>query len=231
MPNAGKRPRDEARATPGRAAPTAHAQPAALSFVHRFVPGRSPATLLVLHGTGGNEDDLLPLARELSPEAGLLSPRGPVLENGMPRFFRRLAMGVFDEADLRQRAAELAAFVSAAARAYVFDPARVFALGYSNGANMAAALLLLHPGSLAGGALLRAVLPLEPQVIPDLASKPVLILAGARDPDSPRARVDALAERLRSAGAAVELRWHPAGHGLAGQELRAVGDWIGRHVR
>jgi len=202
-----------------------------LSFVHRFVPGKPPATLLVLHGTGGNEDDLLPLARELSPDASLLAPRGPVLEKGMPRFFRRLAMGVFDEADMKRRAAELAAFVLAAARAYGFDPARVYALGYSNGANIAAALLLLHPDSLAGGALLRAVLPLEPQVIPDLASKPVLISAGAHDPYSPRARVEGLAERLRSARAVVELRWHAAGHELASEELLAVREWIARNVQ
>ena len=202
-----------------------------LSYVHRFLPGASPATLLVLHGTGGNEDDLLPLARDLAPGAGLLSPRGQVLEQGMPRFFRRLAVGVFDEADLIRRATELAAFVGSAARAYGFDPARVFALGYSNGANIAAALMLLHPDALAGGALLRAVLPLEPPALPDLGAKPVLIAAGLDDPYSSRESVVALADRLKRSGATVELRWHAAGHGLAREELTAVRDWIATHVR
>jgi predicted esterase len=207
------------------------AKAAELSFVHRFVPGTSAATLLVLHGTGGDENDLLPLARELAPDAALLSPRGPVLENGMPRFFRRLAIGVFDEADVTRRAAELAGFVIAAARAYGFDPARVFALGHSNGANMAAAVLLLHPDALAGAALLRAVLPLEPERTPELAGKPVWIAAGREDPYSPGPRVEALAERLRAAGAEVELRWSAAGHGLDEKEWSAAREWLGRHLR
>jgi phospholipase/carboxylesterase len=205
--------------------------PAQLSFVHRFVPGTSLATLLVLHGTGGDENDLLPLARELAPDAALLSPRGPVLEHGMPRFFRRIAVGVFDEADLTRRAADLAGFVAAAARAYGRDPARVYALGYSNGANMAAALLLLHPDALAGGALLRAMLPLEPPTPPDLAGKPVRIAAGLEDPYAPRERVDALADRLKQAGAAVEVGWQAAGHALDEGEMDAVRAWISRHVR
>jgi len=212
--------------TGGSSAP----EPVELAFVHRFVPGKSRATLLVLHGTGGDEDDLLPLARELSPDAGLLAPRGQVLEDGMRRFFRRLAIGVFDEDDVQRRAAELAAFVDAAARGYGFDPTRLYALGYSNGANMAAAMLLLHPHALAGAVLIRSVLPLEPPEPPGLDGKPVLISAGANDPFSPRPRVEALAERLKSARAAVELRWHTAGHELASDEWNAIRDWIGRHV-
>src|SRR6266487_4559065 len=119
-------------------------------FIHEFVPGISNRTLLLLHGTGGNERDLIPLGHELDPNAALLSPRGQVLENGMPRFFRRLAEGVFDLDDLRRRTGDLAAFVAAASEAYHFDPRRVIAVGYSNGANIAAGLLLLHPQVLAG---------------------------------------------------------------------------------
>src|SRR6266849_404267 len=114
-------------------------------LIHEFVPGDSERTLLLLHGTGGNEHDLIPLGRELDPAAALLSPRGKVLENGMPRFFRRLAEGVFDEADVVRRANELADFVGAAAARYEFDPRHVTAVGYSNGANIAAAVLLLRP--------------------------------------------------------------------------------------
>ena len=183
----------------------------------------------MLHGTGGDERDLLPLARELAPDAGLLAPRGKVSEQGAARFFRRLAEGVFDEADLVEQAAELARFVGAAAARYGFDPARVAALGYSNGANMAAALLLLHPDLLAGAALLRPVLPLAPPAPPALAGKPVLIAAGRRDPYAPVARVEALAARLRAAGAAVELVWSEVGHALDPAELGHAAEWFVRH--
>src|SRR4026209_2924110 len=129
-------------------------------FIHDCVPGSSSRTLLLLHGTGGNERDLIPLGRELDPNASLLSPRGKILENGMPRFFRRLAEGVFDLEDLKARTHELADFVLAAAREYGFDAGRVFAAGYSNGANIAASSLLLRPGMLAGAVLLRPMVPL-----------------------------------------------------------------------
>ena len=114
-------------------------------FIHEFVPGRSERTLLLLHGTGGNERDLIPLGRELDPDAALLSPRGKVLENGMPRFFRRLAEGVFDLEDLKTRTHELADFVEAAARHYKFAAGQIVGVGYSNGANIAASMLLLRP--------------------------------------------------------------------------------------
>lgn len=199
-------------------------------LVHRFDPGDSGATLLLLHGTGGDENDLLPLGRELAPEANLLSPRGAVLEQGMPRFFRRLAMGVFDEEDLVRRAADLARFVDAAAARYDFDARRVHALGYSNGANIAAAVMLLHPETLAGGVLLRPVLPLETAAVPDLAGVAVLLSAGESDPYSPRERVEALADRLRAGGAEVELAWRATGHGLVPGDLHQAAAWFARHL-
>ena len=186
-----------------------------LGFVHRFARGSSAATLLLLHGTGGDESDLLPLGRELAPQANLLSPRGQVLEHGMPRFFRRLAMGVFDEEDLRRRAARARRLRTARRPSeYGLDARRIYALGYSNGANIAAALLLLHPAALAGGALLRPVLPLEPEAAPDLAGKPVLLAAGRDDPYAPHDRVEALADWLRRGEAA-------GGPALAGGGPRA----------
>jgi len=196
-------------------------------FIHRFEPGASGDTVLLLHGTGGDENDLIPIGRNVAPNANLLSPRGPVLENGMSRFFRRLDVGVFDEADLVCRAGDLGTFVRAAAMRYSFDPARVRALGYSNGANMAAALFLLDPQLLAGGALLRAVLPLEPVRPPDLSGKPVLIAAGRRDPYAAIDRVEALADSLRRAGASVDLRWTEGGHELGPEEIDAVAEWLG----
>jgi len=197
-----------------------------LGFIHRFESGSTGDTLLLLHGTGGDESDLIPMGHNVAPQANLLSPRGPVLENGMPRFFRRLEVGVFDEGDLVRRVGDLGAFVRAAAERYGFDPARVRALGYSNGANTAAALLLLDPALLAGAALLRALLPLEPPRPPDLAGKEVLIAAGRRDPYAPIERVEALAARLRKAGAAVDLRWSNHGHELGPEEIDAVAEWL-----
>jgi predicted esterase len=200
--------------------------PEDLGFVHRFDPGTSGDTLLVLHGTGGDENDLLPLAREIAPRDNLLSPRGQVLEHGMPRFFRRLDIGVFDEADLVRRAGDLSRFVRAAAGRYGFDAARVRALGYSNGANMAAALLLLDPGLLSGAALLRAVLPLTPPQPPDLSGTSVFIAAGRLDPYAPVERVEALATHLKEAGAAVILRWSDHGHELGAEEINAAAEGL-----
>jgi len=196
------------------------------SMIHRFEPGTSGDTVLLLHGTGGDENDLIGLGREVAPKANLLSPRGQVLENGMPRFFRRIREGVFDEADLVRRAADLDRFVRDAIRQYEIDPVRLRAFGYSNGANMAAALLLLHPTLLAGAALLRAVLPLEPPALPDLSHKPVLILAGRNDPYAPQARVQDLADRLTSAGAKVDLRWSDGGHAPEPAEMDGLARWF-----
>src|SRR5437762_23639 len=146
-------------------------------FIHEFVAGSSERTLLLLHGTGGNERDLIRLGRELDPSASLLSPRGQVLENGMPRFFQRLAEGVFDEQDLIRRTHELADFIEQAAVHYGFDPQKAVAVGYSNGANIAGALLLLRPGAIRGAALLRPMVPLIPKELPKLKDAPVLVAA------------------------------------------------------
>ncbi len=199
-----------------------------LSFIHRFEPGTGPdqPPLLLLHGTGGDEADLLPLGRALSPGSALLSPRGKVLENGMPRFFRRLAEGVFDEDDLRRRAGELAGFVAEARRAYGLGAP--VAVGFSNGANIAAALLLLRPEALAGAALLRAMVPLRDPPAADLAGRPVLILSGAADPIVPAGNAARLAATLAAAGAVVRHETVPAGHGLSQADLAITKDWLGR---
>jgi phospholipase/carboxylesterase len=197
-----------------------------LGFVHHYEAGSGPLTLLLLHGTGGSERALVGLARDLAPGAGLLSPRGKVLEGDQPRFFRRLREGVFDEADIRLRARELSEFMAAAARSYSFDPARVAAFGYSNGANMAGALLLLHPEALAGAVLMRAMVPLVPDRLPDLAGTPVFIGAGRHDDMIPTDQPRALAELLRRAGADVTLLWQDTGHKMNAAELESARRWI-----
>jgi phospholipase/carboxylesterase len=202
---------------------------AELAFKHRFEPGARPAAqpLLLLHGTGGNEDDLIPLGRMVDPGAPLLSPRGKVLEHGMPRFFRRLAEGVFDEVDVRARTHELADFVEAAREAYGIGAP--VALGYSNGANIAAAVMLLRPATLAGAILLRAMTPLSaPEAAGGLAGKAVLIVSGTRDPIAPSANAARLRAELERAGARVEHRAVPAGHELAQGDLDLAQEWLQR---
>ncbi len=198
---------------------------ASLSFAHAFEPGTGAARpLLLLHGTGGSETDLLPLGRAVAPGAALLSPRGQVLENGMPRFFRRLSEGVFDEDDLRRRARDLAGFVAEARDAYGLGAP--LALGFSNGANIAAALLLLHPEVLAGAVLLRPMMPLAAPPEPELRETPVLMLSGALDPIVPAENAEALATLLGRAGAAVEHTILPTGHGLSQADVARVGTWM-----
>lgn len=201
-----------------------------MDFIDRFVPapsGPSKRTLLLLHGTGGDENDMIPLGRDLDPTAALLSPRGNVLENGMPRFFRRLAEGIFDEEDVIRRAHELADFVVAAAARYEFDLERVTAVGYSNGANIAAALLLLRPELLAGAVLFRAMVPLSrPPPAAKLAKVRVLLSSGEQDPIVPKENAGRLAAMLRDAGANVRMRFEPAGHALASGDIEAAKEWI-----
>ena len=187
-----------------------------LGLAHRFVPATRPGVppLLLLHGTGGTEDDLLPLGERLLPGAALLSPRGQVLENGMPRFFRRLAEGVFDLDDLRRRTNELADFVDAARRTYDLGPTPPIAVGFSNGANIAASTLLLRPGTLGGALLLRPMVPLVPDPLPTLTGVPVQINAGTADPIVTPAQSEALGKLLERVGAAVTVDWIRGGHGL-----------------
>lgn len=195
-------------------------------FIHRFVPGnRADATpLLLLHGTGGDESDLLPLGQMIAPGAALLSPRGRVLENGMPRFFRRLAEGVFDHEDVVRRAHELAHFVAAATRAHGL--ARPVAVGFSNGANIAAAMLLLRPEVLDGAVLIRAMVPLPDPPAADLSGRRVLILSGAMDPIVPEDEAAELTAQLSTAGAAVEHEVLPAGHGLTQADVTLARRWF-----
>ena len=199
-----------------------------LGFVHTFQAPDTPDApmLLLLHGTGGNERDLLPVARMLAPDAGVLSPRGKVLEHGMPRFFRRLAEGVFDLDDLRRRTIELAGFVAAAAAHYGFDPRRVVAVGFSNGANIAASLLLLEPGTLGGAILFRAMVPLVPDPLPNIPGTPVLLSNGRLDPLVSAAETERLAALLREAGADVTLAWQQAGHELTEGDIERARGWL-----
>ena len=199
-----------------------------LGFAHRFLPGAPDRpVLLLLHGTGGDENDLLPLGEALLPGAARLSPRGKVLEHGMPRFFRRLAEGVFDVEDLRQRTHELADFVQAAGEAYELGERRPVAVGFSNGANIAAAMLLLRPGVLDGALLIRPMIPLVPDTLPDLRGVRVQINAGQLDPLVPAPQSDALATLLREAGASVDLRWIAGGHALTREDIDAGKAWFG----
>jgi phospholipase/carboxylesterase len=195
-------------------------------FIHEFVPGISNRTLLLLHGTGGNERDLIPLGRELDPNAALLSPRGKILENGMPRFFRRLAEGVFDVEDLKQRTNEMADFVTAAAQHYKLAADQVVAVGYSNGANIAASMLLLRPEILRAAILFRAMVPLVPENLPNLSSVRVWIGAGDQDPIIPASETQRLVELLRRAGADVTIRFANATHGLTDADVEAARHWL-----
>lgn len=203
-----------------------------LALPHLHEPPREDdeLTLLLLHGTGADERDLLPLGRLLAPTARLLSPRGAVSERGMPRWFARHAEGVFDLDDLVVRTHELADLVGEAATVYGFDPVTVVAVGFSNGANIAAATLLLRPEVLRGAALFAPMLPLEPEDPPDLTSAGVFISAGRRDPISAPEQAERLATLLTDAGAAVELTWHDGGHELGRPQADAAGAWL-THLR
>jgi phospholipase/carboxylesterase len=200
-----------------------------MSFIHHFIPAESKSlsrVLLLLHGTGGDENDMIPLGRDLDPSAALLSLRGNILENGMPRFFRRLAEGVFDEEDVVRRANELADFVPTAAAKYGFDPASLCVLGYSNGANIAAAVMLLRPGVIRSAVLLRAMVPITPAEPPNLAGTRILICSGKQDAIVPIKNAQRLAAMLRDAGADVTHRFADAGHQLVFDEIAAAKNWL-----
>jgi len=199
-----------------------------IDFVHVFRPptANDAPTLLLLHGTGGTERDLVPLADLLSPGAGVLSPRGKVLENGMPRFFRRLAEGVFDIDDLKLRTVELGDFVASAMKEYKLDPSRIVAVGFSNGANIATSLLLLRPGILGGAILFRAMIPFVPDPLPPIPGTPVLLSNGRLDPLVSTTETERLATLLRSAGADVTVAWQSAGHQLTQSDVSHARQWL-----
>jgi predicted esterase len=218
-----------------------------LGFIHHFIPPRSEeggastvtrtsrqetaakafTTFLLLHGTGGNEEDLIPLAYELDKRAAILSPRGKVLENGVaPRFFRRLAEGVFDLEDLKFRTNELADFVNDASKAYGFDLQRIVAVGYSNGANIASSILLLRPEILSSAILFRAMVPLVPEILPDLTKKYIFMSSGLHDPIVSRQEADRLFGLFKKAGANISLNWQESGHELTMEEIRKAKEWL-----
>ena len=199
-----------------------------LTYEHHFEPGSDPSAspVLLLHGTGGDEFDLLPLGRALSPGSALLSPRGDVNEHGQARFFRRLAEGVFDLPDVEKRTHALADFITAAAAEYGFDRSRLTAIGFSNGANIAASLHFLRPESLAAAVLFRAMVVLQPTQFPDLTGKRVLISSGTKDPIVPADHPPRLAAMLRGAGANITLHTYAAGHGLGPPDYAAAQRWL-----
>ena len=214
-----------------------------LSFIHCFIPpkdipsderakqgvtgGKTFTTFLLLHGTGGNEQDLIPLAYKLDKSAAILSPRGKVLENGTtPRFFRRLAEGVFDLEDLKFRTNELADFVIDASKTYDFDLQHTIAVGYSNGANIAASMLLLRPEILSSAILFRAMVPLVPQTLPDLSNKPIFMSSGLHDPIVSRQEADRLFSLFKKMGANISLSWQESGHELTMDEIRKAREWL-----
>jgi len=200
-----------------------------LGFVHRFLPADDPVssdTLVVLHGTGGDENDLIGIGQSVAPGAAIVSPRGNVLENGAPRFFKRLAEGVFDPKEVRSRAEELARFIRGAVITYRLNPERVFALGYSNGANVASTVMLVEPGILRGAVLFRPMVVYEPTERHDLNGSAVFISAGRMDPIVPTSSVERLVELFESASAEVTLKWQLAAHNLVPSEVREAADWL-----
>ncbi len=199
-------------------------------FTHRFLPSKgNPTTLLLLHGTGGDENDLIPLGGQISSRSAMLSPRGRVSEDGMPRFFRRISEGVFDEADLKYRTQELALFLKASSLRYGFEPNLVVAVGYSNGANIAASMLLLAPDTLQGAVLFRPMPPFTPERSPNLSGKKIYISAGRADPIIPRSQTDRLATLLRDGGANIQLHWGEGGHSLTEEEVERAQQWFSKN--
>ncbi|HMK58527.1 MAG: alpha/beta hydrolase [Nitrososphaeraceae archaeon] len=206
-----------------------------LDFVHRFIPAsvtmtknnknKSPV-LLLLHGTGGSEDDLIPIGKMLCEDCALLSPRGKVTENGMPRFFRRLAEGIFDTEDLLYRTQELADFVKNASRFYGFDLNKVIVVGFSNGANIAASMILLRPEVVSGAILFRAMVPFEPEPFPDLSNKFILLSEGLHDPIVSKQEVERLFAIIKKSGAKLTLRWQNSGHNLTEKDIMIAKEWL-----
>jgi phospholipase/carboxylesterase len=200
-----------------------------LGFIHRFMPAEDPATgetLLVLHGTGGNENDLIGIGRTIAPGAAILSPRGNATENGAHRFFKRLSEGVFDPKEVRSRGEELARFIRAAIAKYGLDASRIYALGYSNGANAASTVMFIDSRLLQGAILFRPMLVFEPEERADLNGAGVFISAGRMDPIVPVSSVERLVELFDTANAEVTLKWQLTGHNLVPSEVREAAEWV-----
>ena len=200
-----------------------------LSFIHVYIEPEDAGkgTTLLLHGTGANEHDLLNLGRMITPGAGLLSPRGKILENGMyPRFFRRLEEGVFDVENLMEQTRELADFIREAAKEYGFTPEDITVAGFSNGANMGCSLLLQYPELFSRAVLLRPMVPYEPETAPNLIGKKIYAAAGTQDPLIPRDNTQLLVHMLRTYGAEVTLAWEDAGHNLTQLEVTEIRKWL-----
>jgi len=200
-----------------------------MDFIHKYIPSSgadSDTTFVLLHGTGGNEEDLIPFGQFLAPGAAYLGIRGKVMEGGAARFFRRLAEGVFDEQDLRFRTQELTEFLAQATVAYALNPQKLVAVGYSNGANIAASIMLLKPDTFSAAVLLRAMVPLEPETLPQLNGKPVLMQSGRQDPIIPVRNSERLARMLGDSGADVTFHLLAAGHALTNAEFATAKSWV-----
>jgi predicted esterase len=195
-------------------------------FIHQFLSGTTETTVLALHGTGGNENDLVSLAQTIFPGANVLSPRGNISENGANRFFRRFAEGIFDLENLREETEKLANFVIQSSQRYGFAANDVIALGYSNGANIAASVLLSRPEILRGAILLRAMTPFEPQIYPELRKKPIFLAAGLDDSIVGNENVLNLAQIFNSAEADVTLHFSVADHSLRHEEIEAAQQFV-----
>lgn len=195
-------------------------------FIHKWKKGTSAMTVLLLHGTGGDEDDLLGIGGAIAPGANLLSPRGKVSENGANRFFARNGHGVFNPDEIAERAGEFATWLSSAAAQYGFDASKLYAVGYSNGANMAYVTMMLHPGSIAGAVLLRPMVVMEPEPMPDMGEAPILISAGTQDSMLPPGGTEALVDLLTRANARVEVARHNANHGLTPDDFSVTKYWL-----
>lgn len=205
-----------------------------LGFIHVYIPASDPdnrATVLLLHGTGGDEESLVPIVEGILPGAAILSPRGKVLENGMPRFFRRFAEGVFDLEDLRLRTAELAEFIIEASGVYGFDRKNLIAAGYSNGANIAAGILLTYPGVIPRAVLFHPMVPFVPDQLPELSDTDILITAGTNDPIVSPEGTENLVNLLRESGARVEIFWHDNGHSLTREEINAAKTFLAESLK
>ncbi len=199
-----------------------------MTFEHRFDPatGLDPRVALVLHGTGGDENSLVPFAQNLMPGAAILSLRGRILENGMPRFFRRFGEGVFDYENIREEADAMAKFLTEVATGYRFELSQITAIGYSNGANMAWSTLLRHPSTMSELVLFRPMITLTEET-PSLTGKRIFVSAGVNDLMVGEAGTLALVDQMKELGADVTLNWHPGGHELARPELEAAAAWLG----